>query len=356
MTSIENSSIRHSQRTLRTFGTRRQQTSFWPEFDGLLDNRDSRSTLLNPLSAYGNFLKFDIGKSFSTKTRDPEYFFVETIHINSTRVCVVCLNSTWLSGQNKDIREKIYDYGYLALGETQVRAALREARAADVVIAVMHHPLSWLSEVERNRIEERLTRECHFILHGHQHVPRAHVTNTTSGDVIVIPAGASYQEKFPADPRNTSSYNFVHVDTKSGKGNVYFRKWSDVRGHWIEDQEIWDEGRYPIVLSTKSKYAISEKRTAFHQMHGAAAPFLRKKIAEKVIIKISHKLIEVFGVPVVKQQYIYEARLGVGEERDFTMGVNIDARILQFLNRINRKAEADAIEYCKCGETKLDVE
>ena len=114
--------------------------------------------------------------------------------IGDKEIALLGLNSAWMCGRNK---AKIGDKGFVIVGEPQIHDILEEISDADLKIAVLHHPFDWLAEFDCNRIEARLRHGCDFILRGHQHKPMVEIVSGTSGDCVIIPAGASYNRRIP---------------------------------------------------------------------------------------------------------------------------------------------------------------
>jgi predicted phosphodiesterase len=140
--------------------------------------------LLSPLSDYSQFAsQCGVGDG----TENSAYFYVSSLEVDDKRIAIVGLNSAWWSGRNLDINNEVKDYGNLIAGERQAYSALRklkDLRNVDLRIAVVHHPFGWLTGFDRDRVEKKLYDECHFILHGHEHLPRVNVHRSTLGDVI----------------------------------------------------------------------------------------------------------------------------------------------------------------------------
>jgi hypothetical protein len=100
---------------------------------------------------------------------------------------------------------------------------------------VLHHPFEWLDEFDRDCVESRLMKGCDFILQGHQHKPNVAAILNTSGNCVVIPAGACYNRRAAKNQHYPNAYNFVHLDFDSGNGIVFLRRWSEKRNEWVED-------------------------------------------------------------------------------------------------------------------------
>ncbi|MDQ3807105.1 MAG: metallophosphoesterase [Thermoproteota archaeon] len=214
----------------------------------LLNDKRKRRTLFEPMADYADFISRYLGSYQDLQDDDLDYCSIKRLEVGGKSIAILCLNSTWLSGHNKDIKGHVNDRGYLILGEPQIHTALTQTSDADMRIAVLHHPFEWLNEFDRNRVEERLTTACHFILCGHQHIPQIKVTQGPGGDYIYIPAGASYDRRTPSDPRYANSYNFVSLNFDTGQGAIYLRRWNDRRTEWVTDTDVIEDGQYVFKL------------------------------------------------------------------------------------------------------------
>ena len=143
---------------------------------GELDRRSAALSSLRPYAAFAARYLGDLGDAASVA-----YGCVRTVQSDGRTVALLLLDSTWLSGLNHDSRGEVDDNGHLVLGEPQAHALIREADGADLTIAVMHHPVSWLREFDRVPVERQLTKACDLILHGHEHVPDVRVGSSLAG-------------------------------------------------------------------------------------------------------------------------------------------------------------------------------
>ena len=197
-----------------------------------------RARTLEPFDAYREFVSKYTGQP------TPDYASILRLDVSGKQVALLGLNSAWMSARNRDAQGEVNDYGYTLIGEPQLHNALAQIADAELRIAVVHHPFDWLNEFDRNRTEPRLGRECHFILRGHVHNPQVHVLRGTTGDCVIIPAGACYERRVAQNPRYTNAYNWVHLDFEAGTGAVYLRRWSDQRNEWIEDIDSHPGGKF----------------------------------------------------------------------------------------------------------------
>ncbi len=64
-----------------------------------------------------------------------------------------------------------------------------------------------------------------------------------------IASDLTWHDRAPDDPHYTSAYNFVHLNTDTGHGNVFLRRWSDPRHEWIEDTDSSSGGEFQFSFS-----------------------------------------------------------------------------------------------------------
>jgi tetratricopeptide (TPR) repeat protein/predicted phosphodiesterase len=223
----------------------------------LTDDR-GRSRLLEPFQAFASFVREYTGQE------PPDYVNVRRIKIGKKEIALLGLNSAWICGRNKD---KIGDKGFVIVGEPQIHGILEGISDADLKIVVLHHPFDWLTEFDCNRIETRIMQGCDFILRGHQHKPKVEITSGTSGDCVIIPAGASYNRRISENPLYANSCNYVHLDFDTGNGIVFLRRWSDPRNKWVEDIDSCDGGKCEFKVSKfKSEVAPIERAPQLNEI------------------------------------------------------------------------------------------
>ncbi|MGM3307995.1 SIR2 family protein [Anabaena sp. WFMT] len=238
--------------------------------DWLTDNR-KRDRLREPFEAYREFV------TQYTHQTQPDYNSIRRLSINGKRVALLGLNSALMAGRNRNEKGEVDDYGKLIVGEPQLYDALNQITSYEVRIAVLHHPLGWLAEFERDLITQRLQDNdgCHFLLCGHQHRSEVYQVAGTTGKCVIIPAGSSYDHR---DYRN--GYNFVHLNFETRKGTVYLRRWSDQKNRWFKDIESADENGYV-------KFKLPQKGIAPSPLTGKPEPC--KSPAAKVELEAHFK-------------------------------------------------------------------
>ena len=79
---------------------------------------------------------------------------------------------------------------------------------------------------------------------------------STSGNCIIIPAGACYARRdYP------NAYNFVHLNFKNATGTVFLRSWNDEKNKW-QATDSYPNGKFEFQFSHKTEKDILNKYCA----------------------------------------------------------------------------------------------
>ena len=109
---------------------------------------------------------------------DQHVHYVQSVRVNDIDVQIIGLNSAWNCSGSEEERE-------LWVGAKSQLAGVR--RDESVRIALMHHPLEWVTKADASLLENRLGSDIHILLHGHEHEFREH---SFAGGFPVIGTGA----------------------------------------------------------------------------------------------------------------------------------------------------------------------
>ena len=118
---------------------------------------------------------------------------VEVTEVRGLRIGILPLNTALFSQDEND-------HNKLMIGRRCLQSATDElGRLKPALrIALMHHPVEWLHEVERANIKASLHATVHVILRGHLHENDIESVDSAPGGALHIAAGAAYQSrKYP---------------------------------------------------------------------------------------------------------------------------------------------------------------
>lgn len=240
----------------------------------LLGDKESLKVLLKKFDNYAAFLQ----NNFEGHLRfnEEEYFFVHTFKLAGRQIAIAGLNSAWASTSDED--EKIK----LLVGERQVREAIKQAREADIRLALMHHPFELLRDFDREATEALLAQSSHFILRGHRHDTRLVHKLEPDAEAMVLSAGACYQKR-----REFNSCNCASLDLEAGEGIVYLYAYSDKRGgDWVKDTFTYPKlrnGEWPFELHT----SLTGKRAPTRPGRLRPQPTLDSRLSETMQLYLS---------------------------------------------------------------------
>lgn len=120
-------------------------------------------------------------------------YHIEQVEIGSRRGELTLFNSALFCQDNDD-------FGKLSLGRRQVMDAVEQSTAppGTLRMAAMHHPFSWLNSVESPQVKAAIQDAFDCVLRGHLHENEAEAVAGSSGEVLHLAAGATYQgSRFP---------------------------------------------------------------------------------------------------------------------------------------------------------------
>lgn len=192
------------------------------------------------------------------------------LDIRGTRVAILPVN-TALFARDEGDRDKLW-VGHRALREPAL--ALQRANAHLRIVA-MHHPIDWLSPVERRIVRQTLRDAADLILTGHLHEPDAAYVADGSTAVIQIAAGATYQSsKYPR--------KLFYGTLEGGAVRLRPYKYGGEATHWVLDTEVFSRSLgYEEVIPLPG-------RIGSHVEVGGEAAKVRRRTQAKSGIGVAH--------------------------------------------------------------------
>ena len=186
------------------------------------DHNDEVNRAMERLAQYRDFIQ----ANYPHIPLDNNTTFGKPIPINGLNISIFGLNSAWTCAGDGEKSQL-----WLA-GEAQLHTCGKAIKAedpgykADLCIALMHHPLSWLNPAEFQALRGRIQNECDFLLHGHEH--DAWVDENSTPYHIVIAAGA-----VAAETKAEFGYNLVQLGP--GKADIHLRHYNRKGDGWTKE-------------------------------------------------------------------------------------------------------------------------
>ncbi|MDE2684055.1 MAG: metallophosphoesterase [Chloroflexota bacterium] len=182
-------------------GVRSRLDSHW-EVDKFLGHDAERSQLMERQAEFRAFRNQLLVDGPGTSETSEGLALVRRFDLDGFRVCVLELNSAWLSG-DKDRP------GGLLVGERQIIDALMLAEDFDphLTVALTHHPTDWLVEFDRIACTNRLVPQVDVFHSGHLHMHQASVMLAASSQCLHSAAGSSHQTRHYKNSYNLLEYH-----------------------------------------------------------------------------------------------------------------------------------------------------
>lgn len=212
----------------------------------VFDDRESLTSLLKRHQQYEAFVASVVGDNTLALPA-----WTKVIQYQEYRIAFDGLCSSWLCRGDDDHR-------HLLVGQPQLSGRIQERGETDLIITIMHHPLSDLMEFDERNCEEYLRNNAHLLLRGHLHQSDVVSRQTGTGGYIEIAAGALH-ESF--DSRNT--FNIIDISENLSELVVTTYIWE--RGRWIIDRNQFADshdgrGRFPLASRAQPDLSVMERR------------------------------------------------------------------------------------------------
>ena len=214
---------------------------------------DENRTSGNGINRIKNFKKFE--KTFYENETNKQLSFFDSnfiIQINSLNIGVACLNSSWRCYDDKD-------KGKLIIGENQIHSAVNFLHGCKIKIALSHHSLDWLLEVDKKVVKPMIEREFDILLSGHVHSVDGTHESGFSGSFFHSTSPSTIADH-PKERGYTNGYCIIDLEPEVGICCEY-RKYDERHIKFVLDTEAGNnEGKYEYRFSTSSQMREQETK------------------------------------------------------------------------------------------------
>lgn len=168
----------------------------------------------------------------SEKIQDIFKFSVK-INLNGKSVGVSSLNSSWRCYGDDD-------YKNLLIGENQLNGNFKFIKDCDIKIALIHHQLDWLSDVEFRTINSHINKEYDVILSGHVHEGLSSFITGFTGSCFynVSPSGLNHIRV--DNPRYANGFTIIDYNDSV---NCHYLKYDHEQKLFVDNTDLVDSGK-----------------------------------------------------------------------------------------------------------------
>ena len=291
-------------------------------YDDKLDSMCATDNIVSVLSSpFENYKIFT--KSYGQEYQNGKMNFSKIINKTDNKIGISSINTAWHSARYKLLNErnseinKLWDYGSLKITETQILRAVNDVKDCDLKILVMHHPLNWINEDEQIKISNIIRENFDIVVHGHEHRPDMSRLSGGAGEILIVPAGATYNRRVPSDPRYTNSYNYCSMSLDDFSGEIYHRIWFEEKTKWSSDQRYWSDGKSSFLIPKNFKKNLRSKRSILFEVEKKYALALKKRLVLAAKVELSHASVLIDGERFIESNVRYEFTYEPGEVEKF---------------------------------------
>ena len=178
-------------------------------------------------------------KTFDDKLHSKFNFSVK-LDIDGKSVGISSLNSSWRCYGDDDFKN-------LLVGESQVNDNYKFIKDCDIRIALMHHQLDWISDVESKIIKNHISGNYNLIFSGHVHQTDVEYVQNLSGTSlrVVSPSGLNQIRQSDKDYANGFSVIDFGEDIKCN-----FLKYNHGCKIFVDNTDVCDKGVLEIKVNS----------------------------------------------------------------------------------------------------------
>lgn len=190
------------------------------------------------IKAYKDF-EFDLYSEVQEKLHGKFKFSLKMV-INGKTIGVSSINSSWRCYGDDDFKN-------LLVGENQVNDNYKFIKDCDIRIALMHHQLDWISDVESSTIKKHISSDYNLIFSGHVHqTDIEYVQNLAGASLrVVSPSGLNQIRQSDKDYVNGFSVIDYGEDVKCS-----FLKYNHGLKTFVDNTDVCDKGVLEIKVNS----------------------------------------------------------------------------------------------------------
>ncbi|WP_163411224.1 metallophosphoesterase [Flavobacterium ajazii] len=169
-----------------------------------------------------------------------KFKFSTKLNIKGKSIGISSLNSSWRCYSDDD-------FNNLLVGENQINDNYKFINDCDIKIALMHHQLDWISEVESKTIKSHMSQNYNLIFSGHVHQTDVEFVQNLTGTSlrIVSPSGLNQIRKTESNYRN----GFSVIDYGEN-AKCHFFKYIHDHKNFVDNTDVCDKGVWEIIVNS----------------------------------------------------------------------------------------------------------
>lgn len=222
--------------------------------------------------------EFELYKDVEVEKKHSLFEFSLKYKINGKNIGISSINSSWRCYDDNDL-------GNILIGENQLNDNYKFIKNCDIKIALLHHQLDWLSNIEKRTIISHINKNYDIILSGHVHESMSQMVSGFTGNCFhnISPSGLNQIR--------TDNINFVNGFTLidyNDNIDCHYLKYNHQQVKFVDNTDLIDNGKKtftkPLVESENdlSIYRDAIKNIKEDHFESMDLSFIKCKNEEKI--------------------------------------------------------------------------
>lgn len=190
------------------------------------------------IKEYKDF-EFELYKGVDKKLHS-KFKFSVIIDVNGKSVGISSLNSSWRCYDDNDFKN-------LLIGENQENDNFMFIKDCDLKIALMHHQLDWLSDVESKIIKSHVSSNYDLIFSGHVHQTDVEYVQNLTGTSLRVVSPSGLNQIRQSDSNYMNGFSVIDYG-ESVKCN--FLKYNHGLKIFVDNTDVCDKGVLEINVNS----------------------------------------------------------------------------------------------------------
>lgn len=224
------------------------------------------------------------------------------IQIKGLSVGICCLNSSWRCYDSNT------DKGKILIGEKQIIDGLKDISDCNLKIALSHHHYDFLSDFDKEIVEELLKQDFNLLFTGHTHRTKAGFIQDPDGQLFTFCASGTLSSSIRKPERKfENGFAIIDYDLENKKITSSFYKSEYPKKEFIVNSSIGNDGVWEINIPFgKEVQQIVFEQKLIKQISCDAIPLINcHLLSHSTDTNAPKSLNELFVMPniVVKEEF-----------------------------------------------------
>jgi 3',5'-cyclic AMP phosphodiesterase CpdA len=190
------------------------------------------------IKEYKDF-EFELYKGVNEKIHSKFKFSIK-LDIKGKSIGVSSLNSSWRCYDDDD-------FNNLLIGDNQINDNYKFIKDCEIKIALMHHQLEWISDVEAKTIKSHISQNYDLIFSGHVHQTDVEYVQNLAGTSLRVVSPSGLNQIRQSDSNYANGFSIIDYDEVI---KCNFLKYNHGLKIFVDNTDVCDKGVLEIKVNS----------------------------------------------------------------------------------------------------------